>query len=427
MAKSKQQTKLSAQTALFQQGHDQAANLLRRCSTADGFLASLTEHDNYRRIWARDGVIIGLAALLTGESALINTFKQTLLTLAKYQGPHGEIPSNVDTLSNRVSYGGTTGRIDADLWFVIGCGEYWAATQDNEFINTIFPVLEKVRQLLGAWEFNNRGLLYVPPAGDWADEYLHSGYVLYDQLLYLQAHRSFCAIHHFIHDSIDHSLLERKDRLKHLIQANYWFRDGDDIPDDVYHEVLYCKGHGAAPHCAGHYWLPFFSPTGYGYRFDSFANVLVSLLDVADDEQRQAVDAYIEKRGPAELPLLAAFHPVIEPVDDDWKELQMTFSYSFKNKPYEFHNGGLWAMISGFYVAALSKQGQRQQAEKHLAAIHRANQMNPEGEDWGFYEYLHGKTLQPGGTRYQAWSAAGALIGHYALQDKPVFRIDGIE
>ena len=426
MTKPLRQTNQAKQAALFQQGHDQAIQLLRNCCTADGFLASLTEHDNYRRIWARDGVITGLAALLREEQDLINTFKQTLLTLARYQGPHGEIPSNVDTLCERVSYGGTTGRIDADLWFVIGCAEYWTATEDAEFIDAMFPVLEKVRHLLGAWEFNNRGLLYVPPAGDWADEYLHSGYVLYDQLLYLQAHRSFCALHHHIHNSIDHRLLEKKDRLKHLIQANYWFRDGDNIPDDVYHEVLYCKARGAAPHCAGYYWLPFFSPTGYGYRFASFANVLVSLLDIADEDQRQAVDAFVGGLGVDEMPLLPAFHPVIQPVDDDWKELQMTFSYSFKNKPYEFHNGGLWSMISGFYVADLAKRGQTEQANKYLAAIHRANKRDSENTDWGFYEYLHGQTLQPGGTRHQAWSAAGAIIGHYALQDKAVFRIDGI-
>ena len=426
MRKSTTQVDKIEQTALFQEGHDQAVQLLRQCCCADGFLASLTEHDNYRRIWARDGVITGLAALLTGEADLINTFKHTLLTLARYQGPHGEIPSNVDTLSERVSYGGTTGRIDADLWFVIGCGEYWSATQDNEFMDYVFPVLEKVRHLLGAWEFNNRGLLYVPPAGDWADEYLHSGYVLYDQLLYLQAQRSFCAMHHYVHNSIDHSLLERKDRLKHLIQANYWFHDGDNIPDDVYHEVLFCKGYNAAPHCAGLYWLPFFSPTGYGYRFDSFANVLVSLFDVADAQQQQAVDDFIAKLVADKSGLLPAFSPVIEPLDEDWKELQMTFSYSFKNKPYEFHNGGLWTMISGFYVADLARRGKSTQAKDHLAAIHRANKLG-QATEWGFYEFLHGRTLQPGGTPAQAWSAAGALIGHYALHDEAVFRIDGIE
>ena len=423
----KQSADKSDKATLFQQGHDQAISLLRQCSTSDGFLASLSEHDNYRRIWARDGVITGLAALLTDESDLIATFRQTLLTLARYQGPHGEIPSNVDTVSERVSYGGTTGRIDADLWFVIGCIEYWAATADHAFLEEIYGCLEKVRQLLGAWEFNNRGLLYVPPAGDWADEYLHSGYVLYDQLLYLQAQRSFCAMHNHIHGSQDHQLVDRKNHLKHLIQANYWFPDHDDVPDDVYHEVLYCKGYLASPHCAGKYWLPFFSPTGYGYRFDSFANVLVSLLDVAEDQQCQAVDAHISSISNESLPLLPAFSPVIQPVDEDWKELQVTFSYSFKNRPYEFHNGGLWSMISGFYVADLAKRGKTAEAEKYLTAIHQANMLGMQDGQWGFYEFLHGKSLQAGGTQYQAWSAAGALIGHYALQDKAVFRIDGLE
>ena len=126
------------------------------------------------------------------------------------------------------------------------------------------------------------------------------------------------------------------------------------------------------------------------------------------------------------MPLLPAFHPVIQPLDKDWQDLQMTFSYTFKNKPYEFHNGGLWAMITGFYVADLAKRGQFETAQKYQLAIHQANQQNPQGHEWGFYEYHHGQTLQANGTAFQSWSAAGALIGHYALQGKAVFRIDGI-
>lgn len=59
----------------------------------------------------------------------------------------------------------------------------------------MLDTLEQVRFLLGAWEFNNRGLLYIPPTGDWADEYMQSGYLLYDQLLYLQALIAFGLIH----------------------------------------------------------------------------------------------------------------------------------------------------------------------------------------------------------------------------------------
>ncbi len=405
------------------QGVERAVALLHACRSPDGFLASPTASANYRRIWARDGAILALAALLTGDEELIATARQTFLTLVRYQGPQGEIPSNVDPVTGRVSYGGTTGRIDADLWLVIGCGEYWQATGDSGLLETLLPALEKVRFLLGAWEFNCRGLLYVPLTGDWADEYLHQGYVLYDQLLYLQAQRTLARMHAAVHGSPDHSLQERIGRLRHLIRANYWF-DGNGIPEDAYHEVLYRKGLQAAAHCASRYWMASFAPSGYSYRFDAFANVLASLLDVANEAQSRAVDAFIAGETINEaLPLLPAFHPVIEPVDEDWKDLQVMFSYNFKNRPYEFHNGGLWPMVTGFYVADLARRQRVEAAERCLQAVHRANALSMDGEPWSFPEFVHGRSLAPGGTRHQGWSATGAIIAHHALQGQGPFRI----
>lgn len=405
-------------------GYQKACELLHQCRTRVGFLASPNDNDNYRRVWSRDGVILSLAALLTDEPELIESARETLDTLARNQGPHGEIPSNVDPASRRISYGGTTGRVDASLWFVIGCGEYWKATGDRQFIEKMVPVLERVRFLLGAWEFNNRGLLYVPQAGDWADEYLHSGYVLYDQLLYLQALRTLRTVHQDLQATVDHTLQERLAHLKHLIQANYWLHDGEGIPDDVYHEILYQKGREAAPGCAGLYWMPFFSPTGYGYRFDAFANILASLFDIADTTQSEAVDRFIKEITPQDLALVPAFHPVIHPPDKDWKELQMTFSYTFKNKPYEYHNGGLWPMLTGFYVADLVKRGKQNLANDYLQGIHKSNALACDGQEWCFPEFVHGKKLTPGGIRLQGWSAAAAIIGSQTLQGKNLFRID---
>lgn len=106
---------------------------------------------------------------------MVKAFAQTLITLAAHQGLHGKIPSNVDMKTGRVSYGGATGRVDSNLGFVIGCGEYAHATQDQEFFDKILPAIEKVVFLLGAWEFNNRSLLYIPATGDWSDEYIHNG------------------------------------------------------------------------------------------------------------------------------------------------------------------------------------------------------------------------------------------------------------
>jgi hypothetical protein len=402
----------------------QAADLLNQCIGPHGFLASPSVHDNYRRIWARDGIIIGLAALMSGDGEMVSAFGNTLKTLAGYQGPHGEIPSNVDPHSGRASYGGMAGRVDADLWFVIGCGEYWQATRDDRFIEHVLPAVEKAIFLLGAWEFNNRGLLYVPATGDWSDEYVHNGYILYDQLLYLQALRTLHHLRHRLIGSDDHALRTKISVLKHMVQDNYWFGSTTKIPDDVYHEILFEKGRKAADRSARRFWLPFFSPHGYGYRFDGFANVLASLLDVATPSRREKVDAYIEQEVVSTaIKLLPAFSPVIKPVDKDWEELQITFSYSFKNYPYEFQNGGLWPMITGFYVADLARRGRSERAAEYLAGIHRANAMTMDGQAWSFPEYVNGKDFSPGGNQKQCWSASAALMGHYALKGKKVFNI----
>lgn len=404
------------------EGYRAAVELMRELCTEHGFLATPTQRHNYRRVWARDSGIIGVAALLTGDSELIDGCRRSLTTLARYQGPHGEIPSNVDAKTDRVSYGGTAGRVDADLWFVVGCGEYWRRTGDDEFLEQMLEPLERVRFLLGAWEFNARGLIYVPPTGDWADEYVQSGYVLYDQLLYLQAQRAFCLMHQSVHGTADHALKDRAARLKHLIRANYWLTDGDQPPDDVYHEVLYEKGRSAAPHRSGSYWMPFFSPLGYGYRFDAMANVLAALVEVSDPQQCDEVDRHIADRiVQEEVMLLPAFHPVITPKDEKWDELQMTFSHTFKNAPHEYHNGGLWPLVTGLYAAGLAKCGKRELAARYLDGVNAANGMEYEGRRWSFPEYLHGVKHTPGGTGAMGWSAAAAVIAHQYLAGERLF------
>jgi hypothetical protein len=404
------------------EGYRRALALMKTCNSTDGFLATPTRVDNYRRIWARDGCIIGLAALMTDDEDLISGCRRTLNILAENQGPHGEIPSNVDAQAGRISYGGTTGRVDSDLWFIIASSQYWKRTGDDAFLDGILQNIERVRFLLGAWEFNNRGLLYVPLTGDWADEYLHHGYVLYDQLLYLQAQRELCDIHRYIHGSADHELTERVKRFKAIIRDNYWLTGQEELPEYVYHEVLYRKATKASDRCAGKYWAPFFSPTGYGYRFDAMANIFASLLGVSDERLRAKVDAYVRdevNEGTCEI--LPAFHPVITPRDEDWEDLQMTFSYSFKNEPYEYHNGGLWPLVTGFYAADLALRGEQDLADQYLTRLDAANKSTYEGDAWSFPEYLDGKSKAAGGTKHMGWSAAAAVIAHEAVNGKEIF------
>ena len=76
-------------------GYARAIELLRQASTAKGFVASVQEHDNYKRIWTRDGVVNGLAALMSEEEDLIETFRATIETIFDHQHPVGFMPSNV--------------------------------------------------------------------------------------------------------------------------------------------------------------------------------------------------------------------------------------------------------------------------------------------------------------------------------------------
>ncbi len=414
-------------TEPVQEGYRQSLSLLKRCSTENGFVASTMDVSNYQRIWGRDGNITGLAALHTGEEELIDTYRRTLKTLLEHQGPHGEIPSNVDPLSGRISYGGMAGRVDADLWFIIGCGEYWSRTGDSKFLEQAIPPMERTFFLLGAWEFNNRGFLYIPETGDWADEYLQNGYVLYDQLLYLQAMRTMYHVRKYAQASEDHDLRDRILRRKRMIYDNYWLLEDGATPENVYHEVLYRKSREAGKYCINRYWMPFFTPHGYGYRFDAMANVMASLTGVSDRKRREQVDQHIEKIIAEHIyKLLPAFHPVIRPRDEDWEELQMTFSYHFKNHPHEYHNGGLWPLISGFYAADLALRGKIEKAEEMLIDIHRANSIMGKDGNWSFPEYIHGAEYTPGGTRLQAWSAASPIIAHSVIyNDEPFFHIAG--
>jgi len=407
--------------ALHEIGYERSIDLIKQCLTDDGFLATPTQRDNYRRVWGRDSCIIGIAALLTGDTELVDGCRRSLETLVRYQGPHGEIPSNVDPVTDRVSYGGTAGRVDANLWFTIGCGCYWRKTGDEQFLNRMLEPIERVRALLAAWEFNTRGLLYVPPTGDWADEYLQSGYVLYDQLLYLQAQREVCQMHRHLHRSADHNLDDRVTRLLHLIRTNYWF-DKDDAPEDVYHEVLYRKGKEAAKARGGPYWMSFFSPFGYGFRFDAMANALVMLLKVADEPQCEIVDRYIAKHiVHDDVMMLPAFDPVITPKDENWEDLQVTFSHTFKNEPYEYHNGGLWPLVTGFYAAALAMRGKKELARRYCDGIHASNRLERSGRDWSFSEFVHGRHHTAGGTYPMGWSAAAAVIAENAYNGRAIF------
>jgi len=148
--------------------YEKALALMKAASTPAGFVASIQAHDNYQRVWTRDGVIIGLAALLSGDHSLIQTFEQTIKTVFQHQHPSGFMPSNV-AADRSVSYGGTVGRVDNVSWALIGLCQYCLLLKDNSLFEQYRPSIDRACAVMDAWEFNGKHLMYTPQSGDWAD------------------------------------------------------------------------------------------------------------------------------------------------------------------------------------------------------------------------------------------------------------------
>lgn len=382
--------------------YQKAIELLHEVSTEKGFLASANDITNYRRIWARDGVICGLAALLDGDENLIKTFKATLETLSHHQYALGNIPSNVffDKTKTKLSFGGLAGRVDTIAWYIIGVCNYAQFTHDIEFAKTHVNSINKGFNLLEAWEFNNQHLVYVPRSGNWADEYITEGYILYDQLLRLWALRAF----NLLFPSVDTE--DKIVKITRKISENYRKRKTTNEP---YHPKAY------QALSKKKYWMAAFNPSGYQTQFDAFANSLALILEIDKEDFLPKVVKHTEKiRKKTKTKLLPAFWPVITETDDDWKLLVNNCKYEFRNVPFEFHNGGTWQMVNAFYGVGLTQNGHLAEAEEVLGRINKLN----ETADWGFYENFNTQTKQPTGVPKCSWSAAATVILSQALNGK---------
>ena len=381
--------------------YTKAIELLQKCSSNEGFLASAQNISNYKRVWARDGVICGLAALASGDENLINTFRKTLETLAKNQHSNGTIPSNVMTNDDQVeiSYGGLAGRVDAVTWFIIGICQYAHYKNDMAFIAKYNLEIQKCLNLLEAWEFNNKHLVYVPLSGNWADEYITDGYVLYDQLLRIWALRAY---NHFANEE---AITLKIENITKQIEINFTPNSsGEKYHERAYNEV---KIEDFMP-CS-------FSPAGYKSQFDAFANSLALMLNIGEKEFQDSILNHFEtlqKEMPLEL--IPAFWPPIKESDLDWNLLKNNCKYEFRNYPYEFHNGGSWSMVNGFYGLALLSKQKNKEAEALLVKINDANAI----DDFSFHENFNSQTKKPNGVPYCAWSAAATIIVHQSINTK---------
>jgi len=164
-------------------------------------------------------------------------------------------------------------------------------------------------------------------------------------------------------------------------------------------------------------------------RFDLLGNSLAVLSGIASNTRANHLIAWIEAECKAmrqaeelAVDLPPNFFPYVRPEDPDW-----TPRYQRYNQPGEYHNGGIWPFVSGFYVAALVAAGKVALARKKLIALAELVRQSRVAEvEYGFNEWHRAQNGTPQGQDWQSWSAAMFLYAAACVEQKKAIFFEDI-
>ena len=122
----------------------------------------------------------------------------------------------------------------------------------------------------------------------------------------------------------------------------------------------------------------------------------------------------MKEKGDLAVDLPPNFFPFVLPEDADWHPRYETF-----NLPGNYHNGGVWPFICGFYIAALVAAGQFLLAEEKLIALTKLIGISSDKKlDYGFNEWIKAQDGTVMGQDWQTWSAALYLYAVKCVETK---------
>jgi GH15 family glucan-1,4-alpha-glucosidase len=146
-----------------------------------------------------------------------------------------------------------------------------------------------------------------------------------------------------------------------------------------------------------------------GDEGDVFGNLLAVLYGLAGGAMGRRIVKTIDAAGAADpYPIRVVLHPLPR-THELWRPYMARHR---QNHLHQYHNGGIWPFVGGFWVMALARLGLRRQAWEALAALAHVNRL----DDWRFTEWFHGRTLAPMGMPGQSWNAATFLSALRALE-----------
>ncbi len=323
----------------------------------------------YPEPYTRDLLISALGILASGDEPLLASLRQVLETLARNQSPRGQIPSLVHDREDR-------GASDTTPLFLLVLGMVRRHTGDAGWLQ---PAAAKALQWMDYQSIDDRDLVGQQPTSDWRDEQWVLGQGLYVNAL----------VHGYLKTL---GLGERAEALRSAANRD----DG---------RGFVCQGQPT--------YAIWFYKVLRDARCDVLGNSLAVLTGMADRPRARAMVAWIETHcaamragGELALDLPPCLLPCVLPSDTDWHP-----RYELYNRPGDYHNGGVWPFVCGFYLAALVAAGEQRLAEEKLGAltalvrVARKSPPTPPGA-LGFNEWFCARDGRPAGEDWQSWSAA---------------------
>jgi hypothetical protein len=329
----------------------------------------------YPEPYTRDLMISSLGFLVSGNAQLADALERTLVALAHNQSPHGHIPSLAHDTANR-------GSSDSTPLFLFGLALYRISSNQPDFLK------EEANKALRWMQYqspDDRVMVSQLPTSDWRDEQYVMGYGLYVNMV----------VYAYLRLYGEHESADQLRGLMSRLEVNC--EEKKDYEQEAIVEP-----------CAPYYEL-------YAYkimhsdRFDLLGNSLAILTGVASAGVAAKMLAWVEaeceamrERGELAVDLPPCLFPFILPHHADWLP-----RYERYNRPGDYHNGGVWPFICGFYVAACVAAGQIDLAERKLLALTElVKPWHEDAAEWGFNEWIHAQTGKPSGRDWQTWSAA---------------------
>ncbi len=341
----------------------------------------------YPEPYTRDLMFSILGIAVSGNGKLLDSIRNVLETLALHQTARGHIPSLVHDKEDR-------GSSDTTPLFLLGTAIFRKVTGEANFLK---KAVDKALTWMEYQSPSDRYLVAQQPTTDWRDEQYVPGYGLYVNTLVFSYLRML-------------GLNERADLIRQDMSR---FTITGGIIHRHVHEGLVVKH------------KPYYALWSFkidsSERFDLLGNSLAIISGLASASRAREMVSWIEDEcagmrtsGELAVDLPPNFFPFIKPQDPDWLP-----RYKIYNNPGDYHNGGIWPFICGFYVAALVAAGKYTLAREKLVVLTQCVKISAtQNVSFGFNEWIKAQDGKPMGQDWQTWSAALYLYAVKCVEDK---------